>query len=129
MRLVHTEEVTGSIPVSPTDVRPAQRLHGQLSSTLRMGAVVVLGEIWEIVISRRAARRRRTGRCRWDQLHKTEKTYTGTLVEVALAYLLRLADGAALDYTIAGSDVDCKLIRMSGRQVVAIFAADSGSSG
>jgi hypothetical protein len=30
--LLHTEEVTGSIPVSPTDVRPAQRLHGQLSS-------------------------------------------------------------------------------------------------
>ena len=27
MQLVHTEEVTGSIPVSPTDVRPAQRLH------------------------------------------------------------------------------------------------------
>ena len=32
MPLVHTEEVTGSIPVSPTDVRPAQRLQGQLSS-------------------------------------------------------------------------------------------------
>ena len=25
--LLHTEEVTGSIPVSPTDVRPGQRLH------------------------------------------------------------------------------------------------------
>jgi hypothetical protein len=36
--------------------------------------------------------------------------------------LLRLADGAALDYTIAGSDVDCQLIRMSGRQVVATMA-------
>src|SRR5690242_15662794 len=32
MPLVHTEEVTGSIPVSPTDVRPAQRLYGRLSS-------------------------------------------------------------------------------------------------
>ena len=31
-RLVHTEEVTGSIPVSPTDIRPGQRLHEQLSS-------------------------------------------------------------------------------------------------
>jgi hypothetical protein len=30
--LIHTEEVTGSIPVSPTDVRPGQRLHEQLSS-------------------------------------------------------------------------------------------------
>jgi hypothetical protein len=29
---------------------------------------------------------------------------------------------AALDDTIAGSDVDCKLIRMSGRQVVATMA-------
>lgn len=26
MQLVHTEEVTGSIPVSPTDVNPSQRL-------------------------------------------------------------------------------------------------------
>src|SRR5208283_6226728 len=31
-RLVHTEEVTGSIPVSPTDVRPGQKLIGQASS-------------------------------------------------------------------------------------------------
>ena len=26
-----------------------------------------------------------TGRYRWDQLHKTEKTHAGTLVEIALA--------------------------------------------
>src|SRR5208283_1187302 len=31
-RLVHTEEVTGSIPVSPTDVKPVQTLRRQLSS-------------------------------------------------------------------------------------------------
>ena len=31
-RLVHTEEVTGSIPVSPTSVRPGQKLTGQASS-------------------------------------------------------------------------------------------------
>ena len=49
-----------------------------------------------------------TGRYRWDQLHQTEKTHAGTLVEIALARSLRLADGAALDYTIAGADVDCK---------------------
>jgi Restriction endonuclease NaeI len=49
-----------------------------------------------------------TGRYRWDQLHKTEKTHAGTLVEIALARALRLADGTALDYTIAGADVDCK---------------------
>ena len=49
-----------------------------------------------------------TGRYRWEQLHKTEKTHAGTLVEIALARVLRLADGVALDYTIAGVDVDCK---------------------
>ena len=49
-----------------------------------------------------------TGRYRWDQLHKTEKTHAGTLVEIALARELRLADGTTLDYTIAGTDVDCK---------------------
>ena len=49
-----------------------------------------------------------TGRYRWEQLHKTEKTHAGTLVEIALARALRLADGTTLDYTIAGTDVDCK---------------------
>jgi Restriction endonuclease NaeI len=49
-----------------------------------------------------------TGRYRWDQLHKTEKTHAGTLVEIALARTLRLADGTTLDYTIAGAEVDCK---------------------
>jgi len=55
-----------------------------------------------------------TGRYRWGQLHKTEKTHAGTLVEIALARALRLADGAALDYTIAGADVDCKFSHRLG---------------
>jgi hypothetical protein len=55
-----------------------------------------------------------TGRYRWDQLHKTEKTHAGTLVEIALARTLRLADGATLDYTIAGADVDCKFSHRLG---------------
>jgi hypothetical protein len=55
-----------------------------------------------------------TGRYRWDQLHKTEKTHAGTLVEIALARALRLADGTALDYTIAGADVDCMFSRKLG---------------
>jgi len=55
-----------------------------------------------------------TGRYRWDQLHKTEKTHAGTLVEIALARALRLADGVALDYTIAGADVDCKFSHRRG---------------
>ena len=42
-RLVHTEEVTGSIPVSPTDVRPGQRLHGQLSSHAEDGSCRRIG--------------------------------------------------------------------------------------
>ena len=42
-RLVHTEEVTGSIPVSPTDVRPDQRLHGQLSSYASDGSCRRIG--------------------------------------------------------------------------------------
>jgi Restriction endonuclease NaeI len=55
-----------------------------------------------------------TGRYRWDQLHKTEKTHAGTLVEIALARTLHLADGVALDYTIAGADVDCKFSQRLG---------------
>jgi len=55
-----------------------------------------------------------TGRYRWNQLHKTEKTHAGTLVEIALARTLHLADGQALDYTIAGADVDCKFSHRMG---------------
>ena len=55
-----------------------------------------------------------TGRYRWEQLHKTEKTHAGTLVEIALARSLRLPDGTALDYTIAGADVDCKFSHRLG---------------
>ena len=45
---------------------------------------------------------------------KTEKTHAGTLVEIALARSLRLADGTTLDYTIAGADVDCKFSHRLG---------------
>ncbi len=55
-----------------------------------------------------------TGRYKWEQLHKTEKTHAGTLVEIALARSLRLPDGTALDYTIAGADVDCKFSHRLG---------------
>ena len=55
-----------------------------------------------------------TGRYRWDQLHKTEKTHAGTLVEIALARALRLAGGTVLDYTIAGAEVDCKFSHRLG---------------
>jgi len=55
-----------------------------------------------------------TGRYRWDQLHKTEKTHAGTLVEIGLQRQLGLADGNTLDYSVAGTEVDCKFSQRSG---------------
>jgi hypothetical protein len=49
-----------------------------------------------------------TGRFRWEQLHKTEKTHCGTLIEINLQREFNFADGALLDYSIAGVEVDCK---------------------
>jgi hypothetical protein len=103
-RLVHTEEVTGSIPVSPTDVKPVQRLHGQLRSYApdeschrigsylgdsppRAGLTTPLAEGCGYPGERRTCcwDGQHNGRYRWEQLHKTEKTHAGTLVEIALA--------------------------------------------
>ena len=50
----------------------------------------------------------RTGRWKYDQLHKTEKTYMGTLVEINLHRQFSFDDGDATDYRIAGIEVDCK---------------------
>jgi hypothetical protein len=49
-----------------------------------------------------------TGRYRWEQLHKTEKTHCGTLIEINLQREFGFADGDVLDYSIAGHEVDCK---------------------
>jgi hypothetical protein len=49
-----------------------------------------------------------TGRYRWDQLYKTEKTHFGTLVEINLQREFGFADGTAMDFAIRGIDVDCK---------------------
>jgi hypothetical protein len=49
-----------------------------------------------------------TGRYRWDQLYKTEKTHFGTLVEINLQREFGFADGIAMDFAIRGIDVDCK---------------------
>lgn len=49
-----------------------------------------------------------TGRYRWDQLYKTEKTHFGTLVEINLQREFSLADGVTMDFAIQGIDVDCK---------------------
>lgn len=58
----------------------------------------------------------RTGRYRWDELYKTEKTHCGTLVEINLQREFRtdFADGVVLDYRIAGIEVDCKYSQRIG---------------
>lgn len=52
----------------------------------------------------------RTGRFRWDQLFKTEKTHFGTLIEINLrrAFADVLSDGEVLDYRVDGIEIDCK---------------------
>jgi len=50
----------------------------------------------------------RTGRYSWGQLHKTEKTHFGTLIEINLHREFGFEDGAVLDYRIADAEVDCK---------------------
>lgn len=50
----------------------------------------------------------RTGRYRWDQLFKTEKTHYGTLIEINIQREFEFADGEVLDYKIVGREVDCK---------------------
>ena len=56
----------------------------------------------------------RTGRYRWDQLYKTEKTHCGTLVEINLHREFKFQDGEMLDYCIAQVDVDCKYSQKLG---------------
>lgn len=50
----------------------------------------------------------RTGRYKWDQLFKTEKTHFGTLIEINLQREFIFEDGDLLDYKIAGHEVDSK---------------------
>jgi hypothetical protein len=49
-----------------------------------------------------------TGRYRWDQLMKTEKTHFGTLFEIFAQREFEFAGGEATDYFIAGHQVDAK---------------------
>jgi hypothetical protein len=55
-----------------------------------------------------------TGRYRWDQLFKTEKTHCGTLVEINLQREFAFNDGVKLDYQIANVEVDCKYSQRDG---------------
>ncbi|TVY02752.1 restriction endonuclease [Mycolicibacterium porcinum] len=49
-----------------------------------------------------------TGRWNFRDLHKTEKTHMGTLVEINLHREFNFDDGDKTDYRIAGVQVDCK---------------------
>jgi hypothetical protein len=49
-----------------------------------------------------------TGRFDWNDLHKTEKTHAGTLVEINLLREFGFSSGADMDYLIEGIEVDCK---------------------
>ncbi len=55
-----------------------------------------------------------TGRFRWEQLYKTEKSHCGTVVEINLQREFDFAGGTNLDYRIAGTDVDCKYSQQMG---------------
>ncbi|MFJ9658648.1 NaeI family type II restriction endonuclease [Streptomyces griseoflavus] len=55
-----------------------------------------------------------TGRYDWNALYKTERTHAGTLVEINLQREFRFTDGLAMDYRIAGIEVDCKYSQRFG---------------
>ncbi|WP_454293381.1 NaeI family type II restriction endonuclease [Salana multivorans] len=55
-----------------------------------------------------------TGRYRWDQLMKTEKTHVGTLFEINAQREFKFSDGDATDFRIAGHQVDAKWSQADG---------------
>src|SRR6478609_7224287 len=55
-----------------------------------------------------------SGRYRWDQLYKTEKTHCGTLVEINLHREFRFENGQVMDYRIAQVEADCKYSQTLG---------------
>ncbi|MFE1166028.1 NaeI family type II restriction endonuclease [Nocardiopsis sp. NPDC058789] len=59
-----------------------------------------------------------TGRYRWEQLYKTEKTHFGTLVEINLQREFDFPGGDVLDYRISGTEVDCKYSQDLARWMV-----------
>ena len=59
-----------------------------------------------------------TGRFRWEHLHKTEKTYAGTLIEINLQREFHFADGKKMDYRINDIEVDCKFSQDFGKWMI-----------
>lgn len=66
----------------------------------------------------------RTGRYRWDQLFKTEKTHCGTLVEINMQREFEFDDGDLMDFAIASHEVDCKYSQSLGGWMVPLEAVD-----
>lgn len=85
------------------------------------------GEHWAAVVRRTydmIYNGAETGRYRWDQLAKTEKTHFGTLFEINAQREFEFDDGSGdpddaadrgLDYNIVGHDVDAKWSQDDGR--------------
>ncbi|WP_327578462.1 NaeI family type II restriction endonuclease [Streptomyces sp. NBC_00145] len=74
----------------------------------------------------------RTGRWAYQHLTKTEKTYLGTAVEVNLTKEFDIANGADLDWSIAGLDIDCKFSKDLGGWEIPMemyLCADHGERG
>ena len=59
-----------------------------------------------------------TGRYRWGQLAKTEKTHYGTLAEINVQREFGFRDGSAMDFAIRGVDVDCKFSQNPGEWMI-----------
>lgn len=59
----------------------------------------------------------RTGRWSMDQLEKTEQTYVGTKIEIVVRAALGVERGQAMDFEIAGHDVDIKWSKKSDWQI------------
>lgn len=55
-----------------------------------------------------------TGRYKWEQLFKTEKTHFGTLFEINAQREFGFYDGDTLDYSISGIEVDAKWSQKDG---------------
>ncbi|MDP3157537.1 MAG: NaeI family type II restriction endonuclease [Archangium sp.] len=62
----------------------------------------------------------RTGRFRWEQLNKTEKTHAGTVLQLNLRREFDgfIGDGVEQDFLIDNVDVDCKFSKDFGKWMI-----------
>lgn len=67
-----------------------------------------------------------TGRYKWAQLSKTERTHFGTLIEINLRREFSdiILDGEAMDFQIEGIDIDCKYSQTDGGWMIPPEAYD-----